>query len=374
MGGKALLPQVPDLRRLNKRDYNTISREVIEKVSRVLDAYYGNLMTIPSYENKEEFGDLDLVISDTVLTPGWRDRVATALGSTAVHHDENSLVTSFEYKKFQVDIISSPRVTLDFACKYYSYNGMGNLLGRMARAMGYSLGHNGLFLRMKDDSDNVEKVLVTTDWYQALDLIGYRSYDFGYGIRRPENIYQYIARNDYFDKEIFLLENANSRDRYRDTNNPIYAGFLEYIKDPKVVERFDFSTATSTPWASALIRACPGIVTKYKERQEQNRINKLIKKKFNGDIVSEISGFKEKALGDFMGGYKASFKTKDDYEQFILSSSPETIAESIKKFQVTYTAPVLQPLEKKEEDPKSLEELLAKKPKSKKVTMLGEPF
>jgi hypothetical protein len=78
-----------------------------------------------------------------------------------------------------------------------------------------------------------------------------------------------------------------------------------------------------------LKKSFPHVVREYQYAKENHRLEKLIKSKFNGDIVSPITNLEGKTLGDFMDFYKHSFKTKQDFDQFILSSAPETIKTSI---------------------------------------------
>jgi hypothetical protein len=51
---------------------------------------------------------------------------------------------------FQVDLISNPAESFEFASRYFSYNDAGNLVGRLAHARYTSLRHDGLYFYHRD--------------------------------------------------------------------------------------------------------------------------------------------------------------------------------------------------------------------------------
>ncbi len=338
MGGKALLPQVPTLKRLPKKEYDILAREAVQAMCNALGMYSQDLQIIPAYGRKEDFGDCDIIVKEETLAkrPGWRDIIRTKLGSKAVHETENSNVFSFEYKDFQFDIIRVPTKHYNFAYHYFSFNDLGNLIGRIAHAMGFKFGHEGLKMVVMEGTQKLEEIVVTTNFFEALDLLGFPGNSYTYYFATLEEIFNYVVNSKYFSKEPFLMENRNHRDRVRDAKRTTYMSFLDHIDKPEVISKFDF-TAGKAPWASVIKKSYPQVVTRYNRIRKERETLKLIKEKFNGEIVGAITGFSGPALGKFISEYKEKFKGINEFEVFIMSSQPNTITEDIKSFAVGWS-------------------------------------
>ena len=141
MGGNAL--KEVRTQRLNKEDFEKCEREVIL----FLKEFFPDALvdSIPSYSEKKDFGDLDVMISEEGLEAGGGiPRLIEGAKERFFSRQEksNGHVLSFEYRSsekdergFQVDIIQMPEVTFDFAKNYFSFNDLGNLIGRTAHKM-----------------------------------------------------------------------------------------------------------------------------------------------------------------------------------------------------------------------------------------------
>ena len=145
MGGKALPTPT---RRIGADEYHLISRKVQETVADVAGA---DARTVRAYRNKPSFGDLDLLLARDGWAADDEDGTLAELmrlfRSRASFREKNSNIISMEYRGsdddaegFQVDIILTPPELMDTADDYFAYNGLGNLIGKLARTLGLKYG------------------------------------------------------------------------------------------------------------------------------------------------------------------------------------------------------------------------------------------
>lgn len=332
MGGKALLPQVPTIRRLDGKEYKVISVQAMNIVRDTLELYSSYIKIIPHYSKKDSFGDCDILVrhdgSTVINTSDWRKRLEIAFGSKAVHHTPNSQVTSFEYKDFQIDIIMVPGLVFDFSFGYYAYNDLGCLLGVICKKMGLSLKSTGLFLPVYFEDQRVTDLLITNSWLEALAILGCSGYKYGV-FNELTDVFGYAVSSSYFSKELFPLENLNSENRNRNAARPNYMLFLDYITPAAIKNNFSYDEGHKTPWMDYIIQSYPSIVKEYRSVIENCKKTKLLKSKFNGGIVIEQTGLAGKEVGIFLEQFKGSFKSLNEFEVFVMSSSKSTIIDRI---------------------------------------------
>src|SRR5699024_5199762 len=111
------------------------------KVARALP--FRRYHVVPAYRSKPDFGDVDIVVASDGLPDDWQERLIRALGSRA--HVSNGPVFSLEYDRFQVNILLQSESNFDFASRYFAWNNLGNLIGRIAHHLGFKFGHDGLW-------------------------------------------------------------------------------------------------------------------------------------------------------------------------------------------------------------------------------------
>ena len=139
MGGKALSANVAI--RLTKANYERLASECVAKLRA---AYPGmRIEVLGNYLDKADFGDCDILIeSSDAYDPHQAAGVLEA-----VEVVRNGPVTSIgvivrpeapfrDGNVFQVDLIRMPLEAFDFDLAYFGRGDAGNLLGRIARAMG----------------------------------------------------------------------------------------------------------------------------------------------------------------------------------------------------------------------------------------------
>lgn len=312
MGGNAL--KEVRTQRLNKEDFEKCEREVIL----FLKEFFPDALvdSIPSYAEKKDFGDLDVMISEEGLEAGGGiPRLIEGAKERFFSRQEksNGHVLSFEYRSsekdergFQVDIIQMPEVTFDFAKNYFSFNDLGNLIGRTAHKMGLKFGHNGLWYVMKDGDHKIADVLLSRDFDKSLVFLGFKPERFRKGFDNLKEVYEYVGGSKYFNGDIYLLENQSYKSRVRDKKRPTYQMFLTWIRENNKVSVFIYPE-NKKEWLPLMFKEFPNFKKEYDKALEKSSQIIDLKEKFNAKLIAEWTGRSGQALGHLMSNVKSEF-------------------------------------------------------------------
>lgn len=320
MGGNAL--KNCETRRYAKEEYHALESEVIMQLKALLRT---SVLNIPAYDEKETFGDLDLLVSSDNLPGDWKDRIISIFKPK--EWVSNGNVFSFEYKDFQVDLIVTPHDKLWYSRLYFAYNDLGNLVGRVAHSMGLKFGHDGLFYTWKDGTEVYATHLITDDWDEALAIVGYDPERYQEGFPTLESIFNFVASSKFFSKEIYSMENRNHANRVRDAKRKTYNAFLEWCGETELPS---FPYRSKDEWRTYLRYTLDSFAALDTEVQAQVAKDKEFKERFNGDLVSQIACVTGRELGEVMKWLKAEHP---DLKQKILVMNPVVVPRWI-EFQV----------------------------------------
>lgn len=335
MGGNALSkPSV----RLDAGVYQNVAEGVVEALRRAFPDRAVEI--IPAYAEKPDFGDLDVLVAG-----GQGYSPATAYealeGVEMVRNgDVTSIGVSTEAGIFQVDVIKVPADSFEFSLRYFSFNDLGNLIGRIAHKFGFKFGHLGLLYPIRDPENPsylLRDVLVTADFYEALEIIGYSAQGYrdalsGGGFRTLEDIFQYAVSSPYSNPDIYLLENRSSIARKRDQKRPTYNAFLEWLRTApqETVERFPWTDSTSAErktLRAEFLNKCratfPAFDQEYQSGLRQIAENKQMKQFFNGEFVRRVTGKDGNDLGQLMTAAKKAFPDEAAFRSFFLTTDEE---------------------------------------------------
>lgn len=296
MGGKALK---------NTETHRVTTPEMEDTLRDVMNDIYAvdpEAMVTPvqSYRNKEDHGDIDIVVS-----PSFEPFINTFLDSKEDYNEvfRNGPYTSLDYavpgtdKRVQVDLIRQPAEIHHFAANYYHYNDLGNLIGRVADAVDFKFGHKGLEYKLRFGTNHVRSILVTKDWGQAIYFLGFDPERWEEGFDNLEDIFQFVADSKFFNPDMFDLELRSHRARTRDRKRPTYTKFLDWVADNAMEKK------ASVDEDHMLDAACawwPNFGAELEDSLEYIKKANAVSEKFNGHIVSDLTGLFDKELGDFM--------------------------------------------------------------------------
>jgi hypothetical protein len=334
MGGNAL--QVESVRLAAPR-YHTVARQVVQRLHQAFPDR--RIESVLAFAQKPDFGDLDLLIEGgTGYDPGI---IAAALEATEVarNGDVTSIGIDVDEGVFQVDLIQIPAASFDFAARYFGFNDMGNLLGRIAHKFGAKFGHLGLLYPMRDPenaSHLIAELPITTDFGLALRLLGFdaaRYEDLRQhgGFQTLLDIFQYVVSSPYVNSDIYLLENRNHASRIRDAKRPTYNAFLTWL------DAQPDASLPAYPWASAereqqqqafldaAFAACPAFQQAFDQARVGLARKKALKRRYNGQLASAVTGLSGKALGELMMKVRHSFSDEAAFEAFFIDGGDEAI-------------------------------------------------
>lgn len=305
MGGNAIVGSV----RMNRERFQLVSREITHKFEAIGVSCY----IVPSYKSKSDFGDVDVVI-------WWEKDVSDLvefLRTTCKPAQlvQNSNVISFEFERHQIDVIAfTNEIVFEFACCYFSHSDLSNLIGRVARRLGMKLGHDGLWLIIRDPENYdqvIDEILVTDIYGEALHILGYNPSVHNDGFETPEQIFEYVTTSKYFNPEGFVLGNRNYVARTRDKKRVMYNMFLTYLSEKYgITEDTKLSDGYNIPSVGlGLIESqFPYVYRKYEKSLIDYDIKRRLKLAINGNWITDDFGLKGKSLGSFITNIRSYLK------------------------------------------------------------------
>ena len=378
MGGNAL--KNVGVVRLPARLYAALAEQVVARLTghaagNADGALFPGLQAraIPAVRAKADFGDLDVLV--THPESGWGFDEARRAALTAVFQPTrvvtNGPVLSFDVaapghadarsryaqecfrvphhwalpkdgeacslnvsreNRFQVDLIQVPPDVFAFALGYFSYNDLGNLLGRVARLHGFKLGHNGLFRPLRspgNESHFVRDVLVTRDWPKALQFLGYDPARWELGFDSMEEMFAFVMDSRAFYPSAFPLEHRSHRARVRDRKRPTYTAFLQWLADRELdqaAQLDDDALAVMQQWALAYaLDQFEDFAKEWQQAHADLKDGLAFRQRFNGDVVRQLTGLDGAALGQHMRGLRARFSSDEALRAFVRGASDEAL-------------------------------------------------
>ena len=340
MGGNALKSHIAI--RLTKHDYDRVA----ERCLTVLRALYpsGRFAAIEAYREKADFGDLDIALAADDYDPA---QAAVALG--AVEIVRNSSVTSIGVVAdpdapqeraadvgdvFQVDLIQLDTDEFDYALKYFSFNDLGNLIGRTAHKAGLTHGHSGLWYYLREGDYLFRNILLTRDYAAALTFLGYDPERFSRGFNNLEEIFAYVAGSAFFNRDIFLLENRNNQSRVRDRKRKTYTEFLKWCEARPDLPAYHYP-AEKREWMPRIAEHFAHFQVEYDDAMAELERQRAVKARFNGQYVTDLTGLQGKELGILMKNFREAFVDVAAMHTYILQSSVDTLATRVKALAAT---------------------------------------
>lgn len=295
MGGNAL--QEGLTRRHDKDEYFQKSLEVLTKLQTFYHVPRARL--IGSYNTKETFGDADILYSRPDDKPLSVEDVRGAFPDSK-EIVRNTSVISFEYKELQVDLIHSPIMEFDYALSYFNFCDLGNLIGKLAHQLGLKHGHRGLYLPVRDGVNIIGEVLLTRDHDVTLKFLDLDVDVFNKGFDTLEDIFKFVRKSKYFSPESYKLENLNTIAKMRDKKRTTYRAFLGYNEANPVTNPYVKAHNKMVHLEHIFDYFGKGALEEYTKVTQELAFTRYIKTRFNGDIVSKLTGYTGKGLGQFM--------------------------------------------------------------------------
>jgi hypothetical protein len=314
--------------RLTAKQYDSLK----QCIQGVCWKYNAGMDVIQSYKSKESHGDMDILLMQCDLSDDdifeLLNGAANLLGFTMsdtnkVNHKntyekyvKNGDITSYAMKTtndpedpdvFQIDVIRVPEDSYNFSFNYFSYNDLGNFIGRIAHKFGLKFGHRGLFYPLHwKDSDGSDvflgDILLTNNFFAALSALGFNSKQrrkFEDGFDTMEDVYQFVYDNPFVYNDMFDLREVSHVARIRDRKRKSYSGLLEWMaKAPKKENMF---YSDKTMYLPVIAEYWPHFAEEMKARISKHLLEKELRGRWNGKMVQLItSDVHGKDIGVFL--------------------------------------------------------------------------
>lgn len=331
MGGN--IKFMSNTRRYDKDEYLELEREVMSKLFMGLIFKTVNISSnikefaqpIVAYYSKESFGDLDIIINSEKLSTDWIPQLVSEFGLAHGDWSKNGNVLSFAYKNLQIDLIVTTPEHYQTSLDYFAFNDCGNLQGRIAHKLGVKHGHRGAELIVKDGDREIGTILLTRDTKQIHQLLDLNHDKWREGFETLEDMYKWISNSQFFNKDIYLLDNRNHYSRTRDNKRATYSGFLEWCATQDFKNAYPHEVMTEKSgynirephFSQRILPMFPHASTEYINIMLAHHDNNRFKEKFNGNIIRELIGLEDKELGAFMEWAREQIDIKNVKFMFI---------------------------------------------------------
>lgn len=332
MGGKLIQSKfaLPE-KRLDASEYFPLVGEVLGKFK--IGFPQIRIELIEAFSKKENFGDADFLIATNPIL-----NIKEIIG--AIFHIQpyhNGDTTTIPYKGFQLDFNFVKPELFDCSKNYLNWSPGGNAKGKLSHNFKCRYGSHGLFYTLReevvggprqDNSHVVDEVILTTDIKIIHEFIGLNHDRFLQGFEEEVDIFEWIGSSKYFNADRFSFAEMNSVCRVRDRKRPDYNRLVKWTQDNKDRLPSYQRLADKYDYLPMIIEKFPILGEKIEEHKILYKENQIIKSKFNGDLVREwVGNIEGKDLGRLIGTFKKETFTgsKDDYRNFMLKSSPESI-------------------------------------------------
>lgn len=326
MGGKALKKTYT--RRCDREEFNKLSEELIK----VIEKTYSRACIPLFYADKKTFGDIDIIVEvkDVKDVESVREFININLTPNEIFRNGNCI--SFDYKEIQVDFILCEEKNYESYFHYYSYNDLGNLMGRLSHSLGLKYGQDGLFYNHYSDSNTKDKIMISQDHEKIFDLLGLDYEVWKVGFDSLEDVFEYILTSALFNPEMYQLENLNKVNRERNLKRKSYMSFLNFIKDKKPNPNYyrDRFSLLREKVIDVIINVFPEANIEIKLAEIEYRLSKkkLMKLKFNGALIKEMYGLEGKEIGDAIKIFKEYISVvyyEMEFDDFIVNYSMDYI-------------------------------------------------
>jgi hypothetical protein len=312
MGGNAL--KTIKSRRVIDREFEFLCNKV--KLPLIGSATKHSL--IPAYRNKASFGDADFVVNFESV----RDLIKFVKDQyNPLEIVRNHNTVSFDFYYFQVDFINHDVHNFDSALNYYSYDPVGNAVGKLFHQFGLKYGHDGLSFKIREEhlglsdrsnSHVLKDVVLTKDTEHIHTFLGLDHSKWLSGFDTQEEIFDWVCSSPFFNPARFSFDEMNHEARTRDRKRPSYNMLLEYIETNKHKYTCYKRRRSKKDYMDVILNTFPTLHKEMMECYMNYTVKKEASRKFNGNLVrSWIPYISDVQLGKVVSNFKKMFYNFD---------------------------------------------------------------
>lgn len=297
------------------------------QVRTYLDVKLGGHYRIPRYyDNKESFGDLDVLVSTAALEDrSWAQLKAELVQDLGIQrHESKKRLFSTVYQDFQVDffLISDE----DFLSTYHfmSFNDLGNIVGRMVRRLGLKYGSDGLsyVFRRSDGSYRRDRV-ISRDPERIFAFLGLDPQRWLEGFADLEEIFAWAITSPCFSVTPYRDPGRTIRRRARQRHT--MSRFVDWLDAHDVQQVFEPGDRGSL--LSRIDAAFPeaGLLEWIAAEQQAEARALRLRARFSGTLVRAwIPELQGKELGRFIKAFRAAHS-----DEALLAMEPDGVRQAV---------------------------------------------
>jgi len=301
MGGKAL--KVNTVRKNTDELYH-----IFNDIKKYLYEY--DIFMTKFYRDKNDHGDLDILIKTDNIKNIFD--IANKVKDNEISVNGNTI--TFDYNNFQIDFICIDDDIWEISKVFFSYDPVGNLLGKIAHGFGLKYGFNGLVYK-SIGKRSIKVITLTKDPYTIFNFLGYDFNEFKKGFNSLKDIFNYVINGKYYDKDLFKPENLKNYDRKRSLKRKSFREFLIFSINTKSKYKF------SGDYTDYIDSVFPGFKEKIQQHikledfqvENNKKFKKLINNNFkNNPLLKDIIFYYKKSKSNFY-----DFINDNDYSKIL---------------------------------------------------------
>jgi len=315
MGGKA----IKVAQRVNKERYDSI----YERIKPIIEDRFDTVVhRIKSFHNKQDFGDLDLLILSDNIEYDIIERIKEVfnpleISDNAAKFEGGSRVISFNVEELQVDFIMTPSYNWNTSVIFFEHGDLGNYIGKLINSYGdvkkyrYVLkyGSDGLKCKINYKS-KVKTIYITKNMFRVFSFIGLDFNRWKAGFNEREDMFDYVITSKFFHHRCFQWEELNSINRQRNYKRPNYQVFLDYIEEYKDVP-FTWDKPPMHYINEIKFEFGVDLYAEMCAFETEVETNKMIKDKINGNhIIKWFPDFPKKSFEEALLGFRTIHSAK----------------------------------------------------------------
>ena len=127
----------------------------------------------------------------------------------------------------QIDFIITPDSEIEAAYNYFSYNDLGNLMGRIAHKFDTKYGQDGLRFVYRTEGKVLGEIKLSTDPVEICKFLGLKDFREA-KLESLLDIFEYVRSSKYFNPFMYDMDELNKINRDRNKKRKTYMSFLDY--------------------------------------------------------------------------------------------------------------------------------------------------
>jgi len=316
MGGNAL--KSTDTYRISKREFRATKRKFVDHV--LNSDLNPEFKFVKSYHNKQSHGDIDVLIKKGTVDK-WD--LVDSFDPNETHN--NGDVVSLDWKTpngvpFQLDLVFTSPGHWDMQKTFAAFNGLGNLMGKIARFQRFKYGFQGLRYTAYYDSDTrsvkLGEWVLSRDPEQVFEFLGFDWGRFQSGFDELEDVFEYVVDSTYFNYGCFMPKNLNAGQRHRDTKRSTYMKWMDYLQTIPRVELERPSREKAVERAESFFGV--NLQEKIESAREARDWRQKAHETFNGNVAMDHFDLKGRELGKALGSFKSQFENDQEYHEYLM--------------------------------------------------------